>query len=187
MPHGRLLIPLLVLAAAAGRAAAQADTAARPMPAGPAAGPCDSAPCPPTCAPPPRVRVIVPPPEVVFCAPANAPAKRGCGLFHHGQPCAAPCVPAAPCAAPCVAAPVAPVTPPGGGMVSFNMNMAMPYMTYQMTPMMMGSAGFAGAGMMGGGFGMPMGGMPMVLPAGGLNLGMGLGGGLQMSLGGNAL
>jgi hypothetical protein len=72
-------------------------------------------------------------------------------------------------------------------MVSFNMNMAMPYMTYQMTPMMMGSAGFAGAGMMGGGFGMPMGGMPMVLPTGGLNLGMGLGGGLQMSLGGNAL
>jgi hypothetical protein len=83
------------------------------------------------------------------------------------------------------------------------MNMAVPYMTYQMTPMMMGSAGFAGAGMMapmmgsagfagagmmGGGFGMPFGaGMPLVLPAGGLNLGTGLGGGLQLNLGGNGL
>jgi hypothetical protein len=56
-------------------------------------------------------------------------------------------------------------------MVSFNMNYAMPYMTYQMAPMMMGSAGLAGAGMMGGTFG-----MPMMAPAGGLNLGLGLGG-----------
>jgi hypothetical protein len=67
-------------------------------------------------------------------------------------------------------------------MMSFNMNFAMPYMTYQMTPVMMGSAGFAGTGMMGG-----MSTMPMVAPVGGLNLGMGLGGGLQMNLGSNAL
>jgi hypothetical protein len=73
-------------------------------------------------------------------------------------------------------------------MMSFNMNFAMPYMTYQMTPMMMaspmmmGSTGFAGAGMMGGMFG-----MPMAAPVGSLNLGLGMGGGLQMNLGGSGL
>jgi hypothetical protein len=65
-------------------------------------------------------------------------------------------------------------------MVSFNMNYAMPYMTYQMAPMM-GSAGFAGAGMMGGTFG-----MPMVAPAGGINLGLG-GNALTAGLGTSAL
>jgi hypothetical protein len=73
-------------------------------------------------------------------------------------------------------------------MMTFNMTYAMPYMTYQMTPMMMGSAAFGGAGMASGMFGMGgMGGgfgMPLVQPAAGVNLGLG---GLQMGLGGNAL
>jgi hypothetical protein len=50
----------------------------------------------------------------------------------------------------------------------------------------MGSGGLAGAGMMGGSFGMPFAaGMPLGAAGGGINLG--LGGGLQMGLGGNAL
>lgn len=76
--------------------------------------------------------------------------------------------------------------------MTFNMNMAVPYMTYQMTPMMVGGTGmmvggtgFAGAGMLGGSFGMPMAGSLPIMPMTGLN--MGLGGGLQMSLGANAL
>jgi hypothetical protein len=170
MPQGRPWFALAVLAAFAGPAAAQTAPNAAP------AGGCD--PCPPSCAAAPRVKVILPPPEVVFCPQA----PRCGGAFHHAAPCPAPC---APCAAPAVTA-TAPAAP-GGGMMNFNMTYQMPYMTYQMTPVMMGSA-FGGMGLSGGMFGMGgvgMGGLGVsALQPAGVNVGMG---GLQMALSGSAL
>jgi hypothetical protein len=82
-------------------------------------------------------------------------------------------------------------------MVSFNMNYAVPYMTYQMMPMVMPSMAFAGMGVASGMVGMPFlggmgiqqaGGIGMGLGAVGMPLAGGLGvqqaGGITMGLGG---
>ena len=179
MPSGRL-VPLCALAVAAlatGRVPAQAESL--PMPKGRSV-PCPPAapapveacePCQPACPSPQRIRVIVPEPEVVV---------RYCGQpswhpFHRWK--TEPC-PAAPACAPVCA----PAAPPGGGQLAFNMTYSMPFMSYQMSPMMMMSAGAFGtgysSGMAGGSFaggmpiqslGLPLGGFPGFAAGGGVN------------------
>jgi len=122
MPVRRLAIPLAALTVAAlvsGPAEGQGSPPeALPMPSGPqeasaksSADPCQSS-LPACCPTPARVKVIVPPPEVVF------KQAKPCAGFHRPQPKAPPCVTACP----------APTTPPGGGLVSFNMSLSAPFM-----------------------------------------------------------
>jgi hypothetical protein len=68
-------------------------------------------------------------------------------------------------------------------MMAFNMTYSVPYMTYQMTPVVMSSASFAGAGLSSGMVGMPLtAGFPV--PAAGLTAGLG---GLPLGLGNSGL
>ena len=126
-----LLGVLTVVVLATGPAAGQGSPAeALPMPSGPQESSVKSStdPCPPSrpacCPAPPRVTVCVPPPEVVF------KQAKPCAGFHRPQPKAAPCVAACP-------------TPPGGGLVSFNMSLSAPFMM-NATGM---SAAFSGNGL----------------------------------------
>jgi len=121
MPFTRLAVLLPAAAAiglVAGPARGQMSRAEpAPMPRGAPETPKQDGgdPCPsnPSAASPPaqRIKVIIPPPEIVY---REVGKKHGL-LFGLCKPGAEPCVVAAPSA------------PPGGGTVSFNMNLAVPY------------------------------------------------------------
>jgi len=104
------------------------------MPRGvPDAGDPTAVPASPACAPAQRIKVIIPPPEIVYRDACNKP-----GLFGRCKSAPESCAVAPPCA------------PPGGGNVSFNMSMAIPFSMNAAF-----SQGLGGANLLGGlnGFG----------------------------------
>jgi hypothetical protein len=105
----------VVAAAAAAQTPAAVPADFAPMPRAAAEPAAEAESCPPARAAAPRIRVIVPPPEIIF----RPCGKRCGGWFHHKQVAVEPC--------PAEAPPPAPAPAGGmGGMVSFNMTLAMP-------------------------------------------------------------
>jgi hypothetical protein len=127
----RLAIPLATVAALGLPPVLRAQMAHAeplPMPRGvPDAGDPTAVPASPACGPVQRIKVIVPPPEIVYRDACHKP-----GLLGRCKSAAEPCVVAPPCA------------PPGGGNVSFNMSMAIPFSMNAAF-----SQGFGGANLLG--------------------------------------